>query len=45
MPSNQSGPNAQMQVGVVHDYGDQVNINNATSANVYYQHAYGEFND
>ena len=42
MPSNQSGPNAQMHVGVVHDYGDQVNIN-ATS--VHYQHAYGEFDD
>ena len=34
-----------MNVGVVHDYGDQTIINNATNANVYYQHAYGEFND
>ena len=45
MPSNQSGPNARMQVGVVHDYGDQVNINNATNANFHYHHAYGEFDD
>ena len=43
MPSNQSGPNAQMNVGVVHDYGDQVNISNATNANIHYHHACGEF--
>ena len=42
MPSNQSGPNAQMNVGVIHDSGDQVNIN---ATNVNYQHAYGEFDD
>ena len=45
MPSNQSGLNAQMNVGVIHDSGDQVNINNTTSANVHYYHACGEFND
>ena len=42
MPSNQSGPNAQMHVGVINDSGDQININ-ATS--VHYQNAYGEFDD
>ena len=42
MPSNQSGQNAQMQVGVVHDYGDQVNIN---ATNAHYHHAYGEFDE
>ena len=45
MPSNQTGPNAQMNVGVVNDYGNQIIINNATNANVYYQRACGEFDD
>ena len=45
MPSNQSGPNAQMHVGVINDSGDQININNATNANVHYHHAYGELDD
>ena len=31
-----------MHVGIIHDSGDQVNIN---TTNVYYQHAYGEFDD
>ena len=34
-----------MNVGVVNDYGDQIIINNATNANVYYQRACGEFDD
>ena len=42
MPSNQSGPNAQMHVGVINDSGDQININ---ATNVHYQNAYGEFDD
>ena len=34
-----------MDVEVVNDYGDQTIISNATNANVYYQHPYGEFID
>ena len=43
MPSNQSGPNAQMHAGVYNDVTGPQTIISGT--NVHYQHAYREFGD